>query len=83
MADGVGVSFDGAWAHTRNAYQHTAVLIDSVNNKVVASSILSKEYRGHSGNYKNDGTPDMIEYTWSDARISYFPFCLRFSLFKC
>lgn len=40
MADGVGVSFDGAWAHTRNAYQHTAVLIDSVNNKVVASSIL-------------------------------------------
>lgn len=80
MADGVGVSFDCAWAHTRNAYQHTAVIIHSVNNKVVASSILSKDYRGNSGNYKNDGAPNMMEInalrsmkdSLLDLRIKYF-----------
>lgn len=52
IPQGVGVTFDGAWAHKRKAYQHHAVFIESNNNnKIISSKVLFKDYRAHPSNY--------------------------------
>lgn len=61
MPNFIRVTFDGAWAHVRNAYQHTAVLIESLTHKIIASQILSKDYRSHPGNYENDKAGNLME----------------------
>lgn len=53
MPNGVPILFDGAWSHIRNSFQHTAVLIDTINNKIIAAKCLYKDYRCLDGNYNN------------------------------
>lgn len=61
MQNNTGVLFDGAWSHCRNAYQHSAILIESVNYKVIAAKALTKDYRGHPGNYNNKYPGNLME----------------------
>ena len=61
MPNNVGVLFDGAWSHCRNAYQHSAILMESVNYKIIAAQVLMKDYRGHPGNYNNESPGNLME----------------------
>ena len=61
MSSDVGVMFDGAWSHCRNAYQHSSVLIESCNKKIITAKVLSKDYRGHVGNYNNEKAGNLME----------------------
>lgn len=61
IIEGDGVSFDGAWSHARNSFQHLAALINSRNGKIISFKSLTKDYRGHPGNYDDKKAGNMME----------------------
>lgn len=61
IKEGTCVSFDGAWTHVRNSYQHSAVLIDLYSFKIIAAAILFKDYRSLEGNYEIEHAANLME----------------------